>query len=217
MIFIYNWFIKWRFYVGIAVFVLGVWINLVEGIGVAWILYLTGLLLIIAHFLFGTLRLIQSALEQGNIPKAEKTLRSIWFPKLLIRPVRSVYYTIQGNIAMSKKDFSGAETLIKKGLDIGMPMKEAEGSNLLQMSMLATQRGNTKEAESYVRSALSKGLPDKESQATAYLQMCSIMMNKRQFKAAKDFFRKAKELKPTTPEIVQQIREISKYISRIPG
>jgi hypothetical protein len=60
-------------------------------------------------------------------------------------------------------------------------------------------------------------LPDKENQAAAYLQMCSLMMNKREFRAAKDFFRKAKALKPTTPQIVEQIKEIQKYISRMPG
>jgi hypothetical protein len=43
------------------------------------------------------------------------------------------------------------------------------------------------------------------------------MMNKREFRAAKDFFRRAKALKPTTKEIVSQIKEIEKYISRIPG
>jgi hypothetical protein len=49
------------------------------------------------------------------------------------------------------------------------------------------------------------------------LQLCSIMMTKREFRAAKDFFRKAKALKPTTPQIVDQIKQIEKYISRIPG
>jgi Tfp pilus assembly protein PilF len=68
-----------------------------------------------------------------------------------------------------------------------------------------------------VRQALTKGLPDKENQAAAYLQMCSLMMNKREFRAAKDFFRKAKALKPTTPQLVDQIKQIEKYISRIPG
>jgi hypothetical protein len=42
-------------------------------------------------------------------------------------------------------------------------------------------------------------------------------MNKREFRAAKDFFRKAKALKPTTKQVVEQIKEIEKYISRIPG
>ncbi len=64
---------------------------------------------------------------------------------------------------------------------------------------------------------MSKRLIDKENNAGAYLQMCSLMMNKREFRAAKDFFRKAKALKPSTKQIVDQIKQIEKYISRMPG
>jgi Tfp pilus assembly protein PilF len=88
---------------------------------------------------------------------------------------------------------------------------------MLQMGMLCVQKNDLKQAESYIRAAIRKGLPDKENQAAAYLQMCSLMMNKREFRAAKDFFRKAKALKPTTPQIVDQIKQIEKYISRMPG
>jgi Tfp pilus assembly protein PilF len=113
-----------------------------------------------------------------------------------------------------------AEKLMKKGMDLGSGsslMQGTEGASLLQMGMLAMQKNNLKEAESYIRQAIRKGLPDKENQAAGYLQMCSLMMNKREFRAAKDFFRKAKALKPTTPQIVDQIKQIEKYISRIPG
>ena len=106
---------------------------------------------------------------------------------------------------------------MKKGLEIGMPMKEAEGASMLQMGMLSMQKSDMKQAESYIRAAIRKGLPDKENEAAAYLQMCSLMMNKREFRAAKDFFRKAKALRPTTPQIVDQIKQIEKYITRIPG
>jgi Tfp pilus assembly protein PilF len=88
---------------------------------------------------------------------------------------------------------------------------------MLQMGMLAMQKNDLRQAENYIRQALRKGLPDKENEAAAYLQMCSIMMNKREFRAAKDFFRKSKALKPTTPQIIDQIKQIEKYISRIPG
>jgi Tfp pilus assembly protein PilF len=96
-------------------------------------------------------------------------------------------------------------------------MKEAEGASLLQMGMLSMQKNDHRKAEGYIRSALQKGLPDKENKAAAYLQMCSLMMNKREFRAAKEFFRKAKALKPATPQIVDQIKQIEKYISRMPG
>ena len=156
-------------------------------------------------------------MEKGDMEGAEKVLNSIWFPNLLYKPIRSVYYTLKGNVAMMKQDFATAEKNMKKGLDLGMPMKEAEGASLLQMGMLAVQKNDLKQAESYIRQAIRKGLPDKENQAAAYLQMCSLMMNKREFRAAKDFFRKAKALKPTTPEIVNQIKQLEKYITRVPG
>ena len=180
-------------------------------------LYLVGVILIAGHFFFGPLRLIQEHMEAGDMEGAQKIINSIKYPNLLYKPIRSVYYTLQGNLAMMNQDFDKAERSMKKGLDLGMPMKEAEGASMLQMGMLAMQKNDLRGAEKYIREALRKGLPDKENQAAAYLQMCSLMMNKREFRAAKDFFRKAKGLKPTTPQIVSQIKEIEKYISRIPG
>jgi len=214
---LYNLLIKYRLYIGIALVVGGVIVNFASSFWPAFPLYFVGVILIVGHFFFGPLRLIQEYLEAGDVEGAEKVLNSIRFPGLLYKPIRSVYYTLKGNVAMMKQDFDGAEKMMKKGLDLGMPMKEAEGASMLQMGMLAMQKNDLRQAESYIRQALRKGLPDKENEAAAYLQMCSIMMNKREFRAAKDFFRRSKALKPTTPQIVDQIKQIEKYISRIPG
>jgi hypothetical protein len=217
----YNQLIRYRLYIGLILLIGGIALNLtVSGFWPVFPLYLVGVILIAGHFFFGPLRLIQGAMEEGDMDEAERILNSIQFPNLLYKPIRSVYYTLKGNLAMMKQDFDSAEKNMKKGLDLGMPMKEAEGASLLQMGMLALQKNDLKQGESYIRQALRKGLHDKESQAAAYLQMCSIMMNKRDinsYRAAKDFFRKAKALKPTTPQIVDQIKQIEKYISRIPG
>jgi Tfp pilus assembly protein PilF len=96
-------------------------------------------------------------------------------------------------------------------------MGQAEGANKLQLGMLAMQKGDMKQGETYIRQAIRAGLPDNENNAAAYLQLCSIMMNKREYRAAKEFFRKAKSYKPTTPQIVDQIKQIEKYITRMPG
>ena len=213
----YNLLIKYRFYIGIVLLILGGVTNYFSSFWPAFPLYLVGLILIAGHFFFGPLRLIQEHLEAGNVEEAEKVLKSVTYPSLLYKPIRSVFYTLKGNLAMMKQDYEGAEVNMKKGLDLGMPMKEAEGASLLQMGMIAMQKNDLKVAESYIRSAIRKGLPDKENNAAAYLQMCSLMMNKREFRAAKDFFRKAKALKPTTPQIIDQIKQIEKYISRMPG
>jgi hypothetical protein len=54
---------------------------------------------------------------------------------------------------MMKQDFEGAEKNMKKGLDLGMPMKEAEGASMLQMGMLSMQKNDLKQGESYIRQA----------------------------------------------------------------
>jgi tetratricopeptide (TPR) repeat protein len=214
----YNILIKYRLHIGITLLVIGLAVNIWgNSFWAAFPAYLIGIVLIFGHFFFGPLRLIQEYMENGDMEGAEKILNSIKFPGLMYKPIRSVYFTLKGNIAMMKQDFEGAEINMKKGLDLGMPMKEAEGASLLQMGMLFMQKNDIRQAESYIRSALRKGLPDKENQAAAYLQLCSIMMTKREFRAAKDFFRKAKALKPTTAQIVDQIKQVEKYISRIPG
>lgn len=215
-----NFYIRYRLYIGLVLLALAIVVNYYTGFWPAFIIYLAAVISIVGHFLLGPLRLIQGYMEAGDMEGAEKILNSVQFPGLLIKPIRSVFYTLKGNIAMTRQDFDTAEKLMKKGMDLGAGssiMQGSEGASLLQMGMLALQKNNFKQAESYIRQALRKGLPDKESQAAANLQMCSIMMNKREFRAAKDFFRKTKALNPTTPQIVDQIKQMEKYISRLPG
>ncbi|HYF32218.1 MAG TPA: hypothetical protein VD993_13940 [Chitinophagaceae bacterium] len=213
----YNWIIKYRLHLAVACILGGVALHYYAGFWAAFFLYLIGVFLAFTHFFFGPLRLIQEYMETGDMEGAEKVLNSIKYPNLLYKPIRSVYYTLKGNLAMVKQDYNEAEKHMKKGLDLGMPMKEAEGASLLQMGMLSAQKNNMKQAESYIRQAIKKGLHDKESEAAAYLQMCSIMINKREFRAAKEFFRKAKAKKPTTPQLVDQIKQVEKFITRVPG
>ncbi len=215
-----KWFtllIKYRLWLGAIFIVLAVITNIEAGFWPSFILYLIAVVLIVGHFIFGPMRLIQGYMEDGDMEGAKKVVDSIWFPSLLIKPVRSVYYTIKGNLAMVNQDFPEAERLMKKSLDMGMPMKEAEGANKLQLGMLAMQRGDLKQSETYIRAAIRSGLPDKENEAAAYLQLSSIMINKREFRAAKEYFRKVKALKPTTPQIVDQVKQMEKYITRMPG
>jgi tetratricopeptide (TPR) repeat protein len=213
-----NAFVKYRLWLGLVSLAFAIYVNMEAGFWTSFILYLLAVISILGHFLLGPMRLIQTAMEEGDMVAAKKIVDSITFPRLLIKPIRSVYYTIQGNLAMASQDFEGAEKLMKKGLSLGGTLtKQAEGPNKLQLGMLSMQKGDMKQAESYIRQAIRAGLPDSENNAAAYLQLCSIMMNKREFRAAKEYFRKAKSFKATTPQIVDQIKQIEKYITRMPG
>ena len=214
-----NIIIKYRLWLGITLLALAIFVNYQTSFWPSFILYLLAVVLIVGHFLFGPMRLIQSYMEEGDMEGAKKIVAGIMFPGLLIKPVRSVYFTLKGNLAMVDQNFDEAEKHMKKSLSLGggSLTKQAEGPNKLQLGMLAMQKGNMKEGESYIRQAIRAGLPDNENNAAAYLQLCSIMMNKREFRVAKDYFKKAKSFKPTTPQIVEQIKQIEKYITRMPG
>ncbi len=213
----YNLLIKYRFPLSLLALALAIVVNITSGFWPSFILYFVAVIGLFSHFFIGPLRLIQEPMEQGNMEEVERIINTIWFPNLLFKPVRSTYYTLKGNIAMMKQDFDSAERHLKKSSELGAPMPEAEGANKLQLGMMALQKGDFKNGESYIRAAIRAGIPDKESEAVAYLSMCQIFMNKREFRAAKDFFRKAKECKPKTKQVVDQIKELQSYISRIPG
>jgi len=213
-----NVYIRYRLWLGILLLGVAIFTNLEAGFWPAFIIYLLAIISILGHFLLGPMRLIQSAMEQGDMVEAQRIVKSIQFPGLLIKPIRSVYYTIQGNLAMANQDYAKAEDLMKKGLSLsGSLTQQAEGPSKLQLGMLSIQRGDTKQGEAYIRQAIRAGLPDDDNYAAAYLQLCSIMMNKREFRTAKEFFRKAKSYKPVTPQLIDQIKQIEKYIGRMPG
>ena len=213
----YNLLIKYRLPLSVLSLALAIWVNIASGFWPAFILYFLALIGVVSHFMIGPLRLIQGPMERGEMDEVKKIMDSIWFPNLLYKPIRSTYYTLKGNLAMMNQDFDSAEKHMKKSLELGSPMAEAEGANKLQLGMMALQKGDMKVGESYIRQAIRAGISDKESQAVAFLSMCQIFMNKREFRAAKDYFRKAKALKPKTKQVVDQIKELEKYISRVPG
>lgn len=213
----YNWLLRYRLWLGLFGIVLAISVNIYAGFWPSFILYLLAVVAIASHFFIGPMRLIQQYIEAGDMEGAEKVLNMIWFPNLLYKPIRSAYYTLKGQMAMMRQDFVGAEAHMKRSEQLGMPMAEAEGANKLQLGMLAMQRGDTKQGENYIRAAIRAGIPDADGAAMAYLQMCQIYINKQHFKAAKDMFRKAKEQKATNKDVVEQIKKMNSYISRIPG
>jgi tetratricopeptide (TPR) repeat protein len=215
----YNIIIKYRLWLSFLAVIIGLGLEFsgFAGFWPVFPLYFLGLIGVLSHFFVGPLRLVQAPMEAGNMEEVERILSTIWWPQLLYTPIRSTYYTIKGNIAMAKQDFDTAEKHLKKSNELGSAMPEAEGANKLQLGMMAMQKGDTKQGESYIRAAIRAGIPDKESEAVAFLSMCQIFMNKREFRAAKDYFRKAKACKPTSKQVIDQIKEIEKYISRMPG
>lgn len=213
----YNLLIKYRFWLSLLAIALGVVAQFTVDIWTAIIMYTIAFIGILSHFIIGPLRLVQQPMEDGDVETVQKILDSIWFPGLLIKPIRSSYYTLKGNLDMANQDFASAEKNLKKSASLSSGDSEAEGSTKLQLGMMAMQRNDFREAEKQVKGALRLGLPDKESEAMANLAMVQIYLNRRENKAAKNFFKRAKSLNPKSEQVVKQIKDMDKYLSRLPG
>lgn len=188
-----------------------------HGWWMAWIPFLVSVLMVVAHFLIGPMSLIQGYMESGDIDGAQNLLARVKYPNLLYKPIRSSFYMLQANFSTMGEDLDKAESQLRKGLETGMPEKEFEGTAYLQLGAIAQKKGNIKEAYENLRKAVKIGLPDKDNEATAYLQLSAICVQRRDFRNAKVYFNKAKAAKPTNAQVVEQMKEMAKYMARIPG
>lgn len=213
----FNFFILYRFPIGILLLIGGIALGLTVGWWEATIVLVLAVVCIVTHLMFGPMRLVQEAVEAGDLERANALMSQVKFPKLLYKPIRSVYFFMQSNMAMYSNDLDKAEATIRQSIQSGSPMKEYEGMQYFQLGTIAYQKNDLKTADQNLKKALRMGLPDKENSAAALLTLASIAMSRRDFKSAKEYFRRAKAQKPTTEQLVSQIREMDKYISRMPG
>jgi len=214
---IVRWYILYRFPLGIALLIGGLVWGFFGYWEWAWIPIVLGIIGILGHILIGPIRLVQKSMEAGNMEEANSYLNSIRWPGLLLPPVKSIFYMLKGNMAMMDKDLNRAEANIRKTIENSGNLSEVDSMAYFQLATIAFQKNDLKESLSNAQKAVQKGLPDKESNASAFLIMSSIYLRRGDYRAGKAYFKKAKDLKPQTAELVNQIKEIEKVISRVPG
>ena len=214
-----RFIVLYRLPLALAMIAAGVYITVAvkHGIWVSWIFFLLAILMVVAHFMIGPITLIQKHVEDGDLEGAQALLNRVKYPNLLYKPVRSAFYMLKSNFSTMSENFEDAEADIRKSIEAGIGDKNVEGGAYLQLGMISYKKGNKKEAYEHLRKAVSLGLPDKDSEASAYLQMCSICGERRVFRGMKQYYMKAKACKPKNEMILSQIKEMDKYISRIPG
>jgi tetratricopeptide (TPR) repeat protein len=210
-------FLKYRLPLGILFLVLGGVITYTTGIAISWLFFLTGLILVFTHFFLGPLGLAQEYLEEADLEGADRILSKIRYPGLLYKPIRSTYYFLKSIVASTNQDLDQAETFMKKSVSLGAPMKEVQAQSYFQLGTISYQKSNLRAAEDYLKKALSAGLPDNESKAAAYLQLASIAVNRRDFKNVRRYHKLCKEQRPKTKEVVEQLKQLDKFIPRMPG
>jgi tetratricopeptide (TPR) repeat protein len=208
-----------RIPIAILLILLGILITwqMKHGIWVSWIFFLLAILMVVAHYMIGPITLIQKHVEEGDIEGAQFLLSKVKKPNLLYKPIRSAYYMLKSNFATMSENYEDAEADIRKSMEAGIDDKSVQGGAYLQLGMISYKKGNKKEAYENLRKAVQIGLPDKDSEASAYLQLCSICGERRDFKGMKMYYQKAKACKAKNETIVNQLKEMDKYISRVPG
>lgn len=218
MLFAFRKFtVKYRIPIGILFIILGIYSGMEVTWWLGWLPILIGLLIILAHFTVGPVSLLQKYIESGDVEGAQKLIMSVKYPNLLFKPVRSAYYMLKANFSTMNEDLDTAEMEIRKGLASGSTGSDFQGTAYLQLGSIAYRKGNMKDAYENLRKAVKAGLPDADSNATAYLQLSSICMQRRDFKGTKFYYNKAKDSKAKNEQILEQLAEMKKYISRIPG
>ena len=215
---ILKFYILYRLPIIIILIGLGVWAHSSGDLISAWICYVLAFISLLLYFTMGTMRLVQEAVSDGDVDKASVYIKMIKFPRLLFKPIRAGYYMLQSNLSMASNDLGKAEESIRKSLNTKSTIVgDVKGESLLQLGFIQLKKGNTKEARATLLEAIKSGIKDKEGLAAAHMQLCSIEIQRNQNKIAKQHFSKAKSLKPKTEELVKQIKQMDKQISRLPG
>ena len=128
-----------------------------------------------------------------------------------------MYFMLKANFSAMGDDLDAAEAEYRKGLESGTTDKEFQGTAYLQLGSIALKKGNMKEASEHLRNALKIGLPDADSNGMANLYLTQIALQRKDYRGAKFYFERAKAAKSKNAQIVEQINELKKYMTRIPG
>lgn len=206
-----------RIWLAILMLAFGVFLGIQVTWWIGWLPILIAVLMVVAHFLIGPMTILPKYIENGDVDEAQKLINSVKKPEWLFSQVRAGFYMLKANLSTMNNDLDKAEEDLRKGLASGNTDKESKGMAFLQLGFIAAQKGNLKESSEKLKEAIKIGLPDADTTARAYMQLSSIAAQRRDYKACKFYFAKAKSVKPTNSEILEQLKEMNKQISRIPG
>ncbi|MEM8583368.1 MAG: hypothetical protein AAGF87_03815 [Bacteroidota bacterium] len=118
---------------------------------------LTGVILLIGYFLFGTVASAAKALQIQDFAKAEQLLGLTLSPRLLFKANRAYYYMLHGNIALSRKDIAKGEAFLRQAEAINIPTSNEQAMLQLQLAQIEASRGRMTQANQHLKKAKDAG------------------------------------------------------------
>ncbi len=114
---------------------------------------LTGIILLIGYIILGPIAPAGKALQTGDFDKADRLLDLTINPKWLYVSNRAYYYLLKGSIALSRKDLSRGEELLKIAESIDLPSDNERGMIQIQLGHIAASKERWNQAQNHLRKA----------------------------------------------------------------
>ena len=83
-----RFIVAYRLPLAILVIALGFWLGFEVTWWIAWLPFLVGILMVVAHFLVGPMTLIQKYIEDGDMEGAQKLMNTVKYTNLLYKTLR---------------------------------------------------------------------------------------------------------------------------------
>lgn len=140
-----------RLLLALVLLVYAIFVLFTFGMGRAWFAFLAVGLLILTHFIYGTVWASFRQLQKGNFEKAENLINQIKRPDWLAKSAKSYYFLVQGIILMNKKDLDKGKDLLRKALEHGLRTQNDQALVLLNMAHISFLQQNPQEAMVYLK------------------------------------------------------------------
>ncbi len=100
--------------------VIAIVFTITDGFQSAWYVYLASFILLLTHFLFGSVWSAFSQLKKGKLNEAEDLLHIIKRPQWLLKTNRAYYYFTKGMIALQRKQLDIAKLDLTEATKLGL-------------------------------------------------------------------------------------------------
>jgi Flp pilus assembly protein TadD len=130
-----------------------------EGKGSVY-LFAASLLLLLTHFLFGTVWQAFASLKRGDLEQADRLIRNVRHPKLLTKRHRAYYHFIRGMIYLQYKQLEHGKQHLQQALDLGLQSPTDKALVALNLAHVSYVEKDYDKSRAYLEQARQQDTTD---------------------------------------------------------